>query len=61
MYVFIFKFRGGMDVFEGLREQYSSAVSCALENAEAGSKNMLSSIDRKYFLFRHEVGLLRTM
>ncbi|XP_047976646.1 kinesin-like protein KIN-5D [Salvia hispanica] len=37
--------RGGMDMVEELRGRYSCAVSSALEDAEVGSKNMLSSID----------------
>ncbi|XP_012838663.1 PREDICTED: 125 kDa kinesin-related protein [Erythranthe guttata] len=38
--------RGGMNTIEVLREQFSSAVSSALEDADTGSKNILSSIDR---------------
>lgn len=39
--------RGGMDTIEILRGRFSSAVSSALEDTDTGSKNLLSSIDRK--------------
>ncbi|CAA0823153.1 P-loop containing nucleoside triphosphate hydrolases superfamily protein [Striga hermonthica] len=38
--------RGGMATIEALRGRFSSAVSSALANADTGSKNLLSSIDR---------------
>ncbi|KAL0460644.1 UNVERIFIED_CONTAM: Kinesin-like protein KIN-5D [Sesamum latifolium] len=38
--------RGGMNTIEVLRERFSSAVSSALEDADTGSKNFLTSIDR---------------
>ncbi|KAL2239781.1 kinesin-like protein KIN-5D [Sesamum indicum] len=38
--------RGGMNTIEVLRERFSSAVSSALEDADTGSKNLLTSIDR---------------
>ncbi|CAI9770527.1 unnamed protein product [Fraxinus pennsylvanica] len=38
--------RGGMDTIQVLRRRFSSAVSSAFENADTGSKNLLSSIDR---------------
>ncbi|PIN10075.1 Kinesin-like protein [Handroanthus impetiginosus] len=37
--------RGGMDTIEVLRGRFSSAVSSALDNADTGNKNLLSSID----------------
>ncbi|KAH6821999.1 P-loop containing nucleoside triphosphate hydrolases superfamily protein [Perilla frutescens var. hirtella] len=48
--------RGGLDVNEVLRGRYSSAVSSALENAEIGSKNMVSSIDRSLKLDEEACG-----
>lgn len=36
-----------MDTIEVLRERFSSSVSSALNDADTGSKNLLSSIDRK--------------
>lgn len=44
--------RGGMDTIEILRGRFSSAVSSALEDTHTGSKNLLSSIDRKPSTFR---------
>ncbi|KAL0370040.1 UNVERIFIED_CONTAM: Kinesin-like protein KIN-5D [Sesamum angustifolium] len=38
--------RGGMNTIEVLRERFSSAVSSALEDADTGSRNLLTSIDR---------------
>ncbi|CAK9170199.1 unnamed protein product [Ilex paraguariensis] len=37
--------RGGMDANQILRARFSSAVSSAIEDADTGSKNLLSSID----------------
>ncbi|KAL3518285.1 hypothetical protein ACH5RR_020874 [Cinchona calisaya] len=37
--------RQGMDANQSLRARFSSAVSTALEDADAGSRNLLSSID----------------
>ncbi|KAL0436844.1 UNVERIFIED_CONTAM: Kinesin-like protein KIN-5D [Sesamum radiatum] len=37
--------RGGMNTIEVLRERFSSAVSSALEDADTGSNNLLTSID----------------
>ena len=42
-----------MDMVEELRGRYSCAVSSALEDAEVGSKNMLSSIDCMCLVFIH--------
>lgn len=36
-----------MDTIDVLRGRFSSAVSTALEDTDTGSKNLLSSIDRK--------------
>ncbi|KAG8371393.1 hypothetical protein BUALT_Bualt13G0083100 [Buddleja alternifolia] len=38
--------RGGMDTIEALRGRFSSAINSAMEEADIGSKNLLSSIDR---------------
>ncbi|KAK4441131.1 Kinesin-like protein KIN-5D [Sesamum alatum] len=38
--------RGGMNTIEVLRGRFSSAVNSALEDADTGSKNLLTSIDR---------------
>lgn len=43
----LFLSRGGMDTIQVLRGQFASAVSSAMEDADTGSKNLLSSIDRK--------------
>ncbi|KAK4408883.1 Kinesin-like protein KIN-5D [Sesamum angolense] len=48
--------REGMDTIQVLRERFSSAVNSALENAEFGSKNMLSSIDRSLQLDHEACG-----
>lgn len=44
---FIFLYRGGLDANQTLRTHFSSAVSSALEDTDAASKNLLSSIDRE--------------
>ncbi|KAK6142088.1 hypothetical protein DH2020_012190 [Rehmannia glutinosa] len=51
----------GMDTFGVLRERFSSAVNSALEDADVGSKNMLSSIDRSLQLDREACGNLDSM
>ncbi|KAL0417786.1 UNVERIFIED_CONTAM: Kinesin-like protein KIN-5D [Sesamum radiatum] len=48
--------REGMDTIQVLRERFSSAVNSALENAEFGSKSMLSSIDRSLQLDHEACG-----
>ncbi|KAL2239500.1 UNVERIFIED_CONTAM: Kinesin-like protein KIN-5D [Sesamum indicum] len=48
--------RKGMGTVQVLRERVSSAVNSALENAEFGSKNMLSSIDRSLQLDHEACG-----
>ncbi|KAL0460266.1 UNVERIFIED_CONTAM: Kinesin-like protein KIN-5D [Sesamum latifolium] len=48
--------REGMGTIQVLRERFSSAVNSALENAEFGSKNMLSSIDRSLQLDHEAYG-----
>ncbi|KAK6142057.1 hypothetical protein DH2020_013886 [Rehmannia glutinosa] len=53
--------RGGMDMFGVLRGRFSSAVNSALEDADIGSKNMLSSIDRSLQLDREACGNLDSM
>ncbi len=40
-----------MDANQNLRAQFSSAMSSTLEDADAASKNLLSSIDRKCLVF----------
>ncbi|KAK2980292.1 hypothetical protein RJ640_024996 [Escallonia rubra] len=44
---------GGMDANQMLRSRISSAVSSALEDADSASKVLLSSIDRSYYLQKH--------
>ncbi|KAH6765604.1 P-loop containing nucleoside triphosphate hydrolases superfamily protein [Perilla frutescens var. hirtella] len=53
--------RGGMDTIEVLRGRFSSSVSSALEDADTGSKNLLSSIDRSLQLDHEACGNLDSM
>ncbi|KAK6144516.1 hypothetical protein DH2020_021336 [Rehmannia glutinosa] len=53
--------RGGMATIEALRGRFSSAVSSALEDADTGSKNFLSSIDRSLQLDHEACGNLDSM
>lgn len=48
-------------MIEGLRSQFSCAASSVLGDAEMGSKNMLSSIDRMNLDFIQKITLLKTM
>lgn len=40
--------RGGLEANQNLRDQFSSAVSTALEDADAANNNLLTSIDSQY-------------
>ncbi|KAK6144525.1 hypothetical protein DH2020_021345 [Rehmannia glutinosa] len=53
--------RGGVATIEALRGRFSSAVSSALEDADTGSKNLLSSIDRSLQLDHEACGNLDSM
>ncbi|KAL8516151.1 hypothetical protein ACS0TY_014716 [Phlomoides rotata] len=53
--------RGGMETIEALRGHFSSAVSCALQDADTGSKKLLSSIDRSLQLDHEACGNLDSM
>ncbi|GFP80330.1 125 kDa kinesin-related protein [Phtheirospermum japonicum] len=53
--------RGGMATIETLRGRFSSAVSCAMEDADTGSNNLLSSIDRSLQLDHEACGNLDSM
>lgn len=44
--------RGGMDANQALRVRFSSGVSSTVEDTDAASKHLLSSIDRKLSRFR---------
>lgn len=48
MLIDLFNFRGGMEANKTLRDQFSSAVSTALEDIDVANKGLLSSIDSQY-------------
>ncbi|XP_022849070.1 kinesin-like protein KIN-5D [Olea europaea var. sylvestris] len=53
--------RGGTNTIQILRGQFSSSVSSAVENADTGSKNLHSSIDRSLQLDHEAYSNLRSM
>ena len=40
-----------MEANQNLRDRFTSAVSTALEDADAANKNLLTSIDSQYLFF----------